>query len=404
MRYFNGEVRLEVADISAPGFGIPWGHSRTYSNQQRVDFDRGNGWNWNPVNLPHFGASTLSGSALALYGNLYNLRYFYASGSPTYISQFGDLATLVHLATPKLLRLTEPDGSVWMFNDLTVTDRPGGFKYMIASGGAILSVTQESGDQILEIQRDVTAGGVQYTDSFLYEYISGGELNGHISACTHRSSSGTGPWTNLTRVIYSYYGSSDLSGSLGDLQTATRQILLSSGIWSDLGTDYYRYYKTGNEKGAAHDIKFVCSPESFARLDAYTSGNPFTASDLTVSLFADFYYEFDSNDRVSLERVYSGSKTITFSYTRNPRYSGGGSSSSSASATPGNNVWIYRTVETRPDYSQKVTYANFAGQTMLSVLKTSATSADQWCTFFLYDDAARQIWMAQPSAVTGYDD
>jgi len=146
------------------------------------------------------------------------------------------------------------------------------------------------------------------------------------------------------------------------------------------------------------------SGSALARLTTASGGLPFAASDTTVSLFADFYYEFDSNDRVSLERIYSGSKTITFSYSGNPRYAGGGASSSSASTTPGTNVWIYKTIETRPDDSQTITYADYAGQTMLSVLKASATSADQWCTFFLYDDAARQIWMAQPSAVTGYDD
>ena len=206
MRYFNGEVRLEATDISAPGFGIPWGHSRAYSNQQKQDFDRGNGWNWNPVNLPRFGASTLSGSALALYSNLYNIRYFYASGGSAYLSQFGDLGVLVHVDSTNQLRLTEADGSVWTFNDLSVTSRKGGFRSMTAPGGATLAVVQESGDLIEEVHRTATSGAIEYQDSFLYGYVTTGELSGHISSVTHRSRIDGGSWTNVSQVEFSYSG------------------------------------------------------------------------------------------------------------------------------------------------------------------------------------------------------
>ncbi|GIX04973.1 MAG: hypothetical protein KatS3mg114_0842 [Planctomycetaceae bacterium] len=387
------------------GFGTPWAHTRTYSNQQKVDFDRGNGWNWNPINWPYFAQSTLAGASLTLYSNLYNLRYFYYNaGTDTYSPQFGDLSTLVHLSGSDQLQLTESDGTVILFHDLTHSTRPGGFVSMTSPGGTTLAVTQESGDKIVELQRSVTTGGVTSTESFLYEYITSGELSGHIESCTVRKRASSGdPWENVTRVGYSYYGSSDPSGSLADLRTATRQTWQNSA-WIDTATDYYRYYKAGSTKGGAHDLKFVCGPEAFARLSANV-GDPFTASDAQVSLFADFYYEYDGNDRVSLERMYAGSKTVTFSYTRNPRYPIiVGSSSSSSIGSTDYNVWIYKTVETQPDGSQRITFANFAGQTMLSVLKASASSSDQWCTFFRYDSQGRQIWMAQPSAVTGYDE
>ncbi len=405
MRYFNGEVRIEVTDVASSGFGTPWAHTRTYSNQQKVDFDRGNGWNWNPINWPYFAQSTLAGASLTLYSNLYNLRYFYYNaGTDTYSPQFGDLSTLEHLSSSHQLRLTEPDGTVILFHDLAHSTRPGGFVSMTSPGGTTLAVTQESGDKIVELQRSVTTGGVTSTESFLYGYITSGELSGHIESCTVRKRASSGdPWENVTRVVYSYYGSGDPSGSLADLRTATRQTWQNSA-WIDTATDYYRYHKAGSAKGGAHDLKFVCGPEAFARLSANV-GDPFTASDAQVSLFADFYYEYDGNDRVSLERMYAGSKTVTFSYIRNPRYPIIiGSSSSSSIGSTDYNVWIYKTVETQPDGSQRITFANFAGQTMLSVLKASATSSDQWCTFFRYDSQGRQIWMAQPSAVTGYDE
>ena len=394
-----------MTDVASSGFGTPWAHTRTYSNQQKVDFDRGNGWNWNPVNLPYFGQSTLAGAALTLYSNLYNLRYFYLNTTTnTYSPQFGDLSALVYLAGPRQFRLTESDGTILVFHDLTHASRPGGFVSMASPGGTVLSVTQESGNRIVELQRSVTTAGVTSTESFLYGYITTGELAGHFESCTaRRRVSASDPWENVTRVVYSYYGSSDPSGSLADLRTATKQTW-QSGAWVDTGTDYYRYHKAGDAKGAAHDLKFVCGPESFVRLTAAV-GDPFTASDAQVSLYADYYYEYDSNDRVSLERVFSGSMTVTYSYLRNPRYPviiGGSSSSAITSADY--NVWIFKTTETNPDGSQRITFANFAGQTMLSVLKASATSTDQWCRFYLYDSQGRQKWVAQPSAVTGYDE
>lgn len=405
VRYFNGEVRIEVTDVASSGFGTPWAHTRTYSNQQKIDFDRGNGWNWNPVNWPYFAQSTLAGATLTLYSSLYNLRYFdLNSGTGAYTPQFGDLSTLVHLFGPQQLQLTETDGTVVLFHDLTHADRPGGFVSMTAPGGTVLEVTQESGSLIVEIQRSVTTLGVTATESFLYDYVTTGDLAGHIQSCTvRRRAATTDPWTNINQVAYSYYGSGDNSGSLGDLRTATRQTWLDSA-WDDSGTDYYRYYKTGSVKGAAHNLKYACGPEAFAKLSANVP-DPFAASDSVVSLYADYYYEYDWNDRVSLERVFAGSKTIAFDYFRNPRYpAGGGSSSSSAVTTADYDVWIYKTVETQPDGSQQIVYANYAGQTMLSVLKASAASSDQWCTFVRYDSEGRQIWLAQPSAITGYDE
>ncbi|MCE9554500.1 MAG: hypothetical protein K8T91_14160 [Planctomycetes bacterium] len=46
VRYFNGELQLRVKDIGSNGFGVPWGHTRIYSNQLSFSADVGNGTNW----------------------------------------------------------------------------------------------------------------------------------------------------------------------------------------------------------------------------------------------------------------------------------------------------------------------------------------------------------------------
>ncbi|OYW20351.1 MAG: hypothetical protein B7Z55_07435, partial [Planctomycetales bacterium 12-60-4] len=184
MRYFNGEVRIEVTDVAASGYGIPWSHTRTYSNQQKHDFDRGNGWNWNPTSWPYFGSSQLSDASLTLFSNLYNLRYFSQGAQPeVYTPQFGDLSTLVHNNGDQSLVITEADGTVFVFHDLTHYSRPGGFVSMTAPGGNALEVTQESGSRIVEMQRSVSDGSITVTESFLYDYVTSGELSGHVDTC-----------------------------------------------------------------------------------------------------------------------------------------------------------------------------------------------------------------------------
>jgi RHS repeat-associated protein len=109
--------------------------------------------------------------------------------------------------------------------------------------------------------------------------------------------------------------------------------------------------------------------------------------------------------------------TFTYAYATNPRYPGSSSSSSSSGSTPDLNTWVFKTTESRPDGSQQITYANYAGQTMLSVLvgngmdstgssssSSSGSQPTQWCTFFKYNAQGQVVLQASPSAVTGYDE
>ena len=398
-----------MTDISALGFGFPWGQSRTYSNQQSTPLNRGIGWNWNPNFLPYLAYSPLVGASLALYRDLYDLR-FYGEDPDTgeFQSQFGDLSILVYDAEADRFQLTEPDGTVYLFNSLSDPYYPGGFISMTSPGGTTISVTSESFGKILEVQRATVIDSVTVTDSFLYDYFSSGDNHDQMESCTYRRQTGSGgDWTNISRVVYSYYDSVDDNGNLNDLRTATRSTWQASGSgsWAETGTDYYRYYKDN-----LHLLKFVCGPQAFANLSDNTP-DPFTASDLVVSLYADYYYQYDSNQRVTLERVYAGSKTITFAYQRNPRHPLPTSSSSASPAALDHNTWVFKTTETLPDNSQTITYANYAGQTMLSVTaegtgssSSSGSGPRQWCTFFQYNDQGQVLATASPSAVLGYDD
>jgi hypothetical protein len=70
------------------------------------------------------------------------------------------------------------------------------------------------------------------------------------------------------------------------------------------------------------------------------------------------------------------------------------------------NAWATKTVETLPGGTQNITYANFAGQVMLSVKVPGAGQPGNgpWYEYFRYDASAHLILKAESSAVTGYDE
>ncbi len=69
----------------------------------------------------------------------------------------------------------------------------------------------------------------------------------------------------------------------------------------------------------------------------------------------------------------------------------------------GFNPWATKTVETLPGGTQNVTYANYAGQVMLSVKIPGAGRQGNgpWYEFFRYDSSDRVIMKAESSVVAG---
>ncbi|MCA8991914.1 MAG: hypothetical protein KDA88_08040 [Planctomycetaceae bacterium] len=403
-----------------------WSHTRTYSNQQTENFNRGNGWNWNPTAWPYLSGSPLAGSSLTLFDDLYDLRFFSLDpATGLYSAQYSSLATIVHDTTNSKFVLTETDGTVRQFHDFSHSTRPGGFISRTEPGGNTLSVVQESGDKIVELQQSAVVDGDTVTESMLYQYFASGASSGQLQSCTLRRKINTGSWEDILRATYDYYGSvnagssststsssaasNEMWGSVNDLRSVTRQEWDGSA-WQDLGTSYYRYYKSGDTNGNAHNIKFVCRPAAYAKLSAATGGNPDSASDATVALYADSYFEYDANNRVVLEQPFAGSETILFTYERNPRYPDAPLNSSSSSYFLDQNVWIFKTTETLQDGSQRIIYANYAGLTMLYVVvdenggSSSSGTAQGWCSFSRYNERGQKILSAEPSAVLGYDE
>jgi RHS repeat-associated protein len=227
-----------------------------------------------------------------------------------------------------------------------------------------------------------------------------------LSSVTLSRSINGGAFNNVSRASYTYYANNATYGAYADLQTVNTQ-LWDGSAWADTGTTYYRYYRqltsssssssssgsssssSGTNLLSVHLLKYVVLPASYARLAADPSvSNPLTASDAIVGQYADNYYEYDQSRRVTRELLKGGSQSFQFAYEQ-------------SSNTDGYNSWKYKTTETLPDGSQRIRYCNYAGQSMLSVFQSGE---DQWCEFWVFNEQARIVLHAKPSAVSGYDD
>jgi hypothetical protein len=377
---------LPETDLWADGFGLGWGHKRTFGNRLVQSWDRGNGWNWFIENWPYFVSSPYAGTSLAMLGDINDVFWFAQNVDGTYATLYGRLEVLTHDVANGVFNLLSPDGTVATFFDLSHATRPGAFKKITSPGGNTTEVFASSGGDILEVQRSSTIGGTTTTESFLYSFLTSGANYGHLDNVLLRRQINGGAWTNVRRAQYAYYGDGENFGTINDLKTVTRQTWDGSN-WVALGTSYYRYYKSGDANGFVNGLRYALNAEAFAKLSAAVA-NPFTATNAEVAQFADYYFEYDSQRRVVKETVAAGSRTFTFAFT-------------DSSFSDGMNRWKRKTVETKPDGTQTIVYTNYIGLTMLELEKSGT---DQWYRFTTYDDVGRALLTAESSAVTGYDE
>ena len=231
--------------------------------------------------------------------------------------------------TARTLTFTRTAGGraeVTVFNSMTAATAPGGFVSHTDARGVVTTVTAQTGARIDELQRSYTSGGTTTYESLLYSYFNGGDKDGKVVYVTYRRKVGAGAWSELTRMTYDYYGTSDANGSQKDLRWAARQLPNGSGGWLNAAEWQYRYYKSGDAHGAAHCLKLHCGPEACRRM--FNDGvNPDTASDATVQAYADHYFEYDPLSREVTKEVSAvcdscpggGTTSDTFAYTSNPR-------------------------------------------------------------------------------------
>jgi RHS repeat-associated protein len=397
VRYFDGVISYSAADLASDGFGTSWSQTLSWTNAPAYAGDSVNGNGVVNDQMPHL--VDVGGGTVAAVTSGTTARYFdLVSG--TYYERFFGQATFTYDSTPGEFVLTDLGGSQYRFDDFD-TSLPAGERGQLLSvtdaNGDVTTVTRNTDGTAGEVQRTTGTGGSAVTESYLYDYLPTGNANaGRVASVILRRNVGGGSWSTVREVDYAYYDGTDSNGNLGDLKTET----IKDADGNPLGTDYYRYYISNTSIGYTGGLKYHLSAASFDRMTGLVGPGytPLTATDTQLAPYADNYFEYDSSHRVTLEEVQGqgcsacsgGLGEYTFSYT-------------ASSNTAAYNSWAMKTVETLPDGNQNIVYTNAYGEIMLKAFKDT-TSNLQEVTFYEYDYKGRVVLMADPSAVSGYDD
>jgi hypothetical protein len=308
--FANGQILLSADDLSAGGFGQSWGHTRSYNNQMSTDVDYGNGINWLVAQWPYLINESLDTIIVVKAGQ--NSLWFDAGGGG-YVGRFGILQTLTYDAGADEYTLSQPTGETEVYAGFSGANA-GKLLRQVTPGQTAVDMTYDGG-LLAEMQRSVTIGGEEVLESYSYSYFTSGDNIDHVSSVVLKRRVGaTGPWANIRRSRYSYYGSGDPSGPINNLRSVTRETAPDGLTWQSIGTDFYRYYvDDAGGTGFANGLKFVVQAEAFARLSA-AFGDPFLATDEQVARFADHYFEYDVERRVTAETVAAGTVKATYVY------------------------------------------------------------------------------------------
>jgi hypothetical protein len=303
--YGTGVATGNNDGLTSTGFGKMIGQSLTWSNISGFSDSYLTNGSPNGVGMVNSGLPSLQqflpgGNIVAVSSGTAALWFDYQQ-SGAYTAEFyegTEYALQADGSTGDFL-LTDAQGDSVRFygfgTSLPLAQR-GQFKSFTDPYGDTISVTSHSGSgQTTEVQRSVVSAGVTTTESFLYSYITTGDLAGLVQNVTLRRQVGAGGWTTIRQAAYTYYDGQSSEGRYGDLETEQ----IEDAVGNVLDTTYFRYYLPGEANGYTDGLKYYFGPAAYARLAAAV-GNPLSASDAQVAPYADHYYQYDTSQRVTL--------------------------------------------------------------------------------------------------------
>ena len=395
MDLVSGQVRTAAAGVGSGGFGQSSGFYASYNNVAPTITNDGQGYGWQVPAWPAMKNSSWPGADVVFQNMSGNMEYMTAGTTAgTYNALFGNRNVLSKNTGSGELTLLSPDGTKTVFNSIISSTNPGLMKSQTSPGGVVKTLSGSFGpNQSLHTVQSYTSGSTTFDESFLQTF----DANGTLSTVTRRKRTNGGAWENIEIVQYNYFDGTTSFGSVRDLRVSTKR------SWDAATSSFvapkitmYRYYKTGVDPaiGFEHGLKYVMSPASWQR--AIDDGkDPGTMPDSEFAQYADQYFQYDpATRRVVLWRTNSGTQQYTLSYSNNPH---------PQLAPQQFNFWTKKSVLTRQDGSKQISFANYYGLVMLSVLQ-SADGTRQWCSFTKFDTAGRPVLQGNPSAVSGYDE
>ncbi|HCO22477.1 MAG TPA: hypothetical protein DIT97_05215 [Gimesia maris] len=166
-------MAINATDLSTDGYGVPWGHTRSFANRQTASQSIGNGFNWLVKEWPYLVKqfsiqdSGIQIDTIVVQGVVGDALWFDNIGDNDFIPRFNVKDTLIHHESENLYKLYKLDGSVIEFDDTT-----GMFRRQTDPAGNKIEVTAMSVNtyNFTEVERTYTADGSTTTEQFLYNY------------------------------------------------------------------------------------------------------------------------------------------------------------------------------------------------------------------------------------------
>lgn len=370
-------------DLAADAFGIPWGHTRSYANVLIGSGGNGTSWNGNrwyvrQMKLLRFSPGDPPAQVIVEDGATSSQYFSWATDR--YVNTYNGWNQLQYNeAAHEFIHTQARGGQQWVFYDHTASaGLRGQVKRVVDPAGRAVNCSYGAGD-LLEKFEQVVDGA---TSGFYYTWTA----LASVETVTLKLDD-----LPVRRVSFSYYGSGETGGSLDDLKSAVIESYdPGTEGWRVVARKHYRYYTEFSATGFPSGLKLVIGSTAYQQmLDAGL--NPETAPEADLINFADFYYEYDSQRRVTLERLEGGRKQYSFTYLLNESNDG----------HP--NTWLTKTVETLPDGSQNRVYTNAGYNPLVHILQESGTSR-QWVDAYTYTELWRPATHAHPSAVDSVDE
>lgn len=391
--YANGQIVLSSTDISWKGLGFSWSHSRSYANVLEggsVPSEMGHHWFLSDIPFLTFGTEPGTGDATVnvVFGT-YSSQWFKADGSGGWEARFGSHAVLTHDTAAREFILTSPGGLRTIFHDddggLSQSIR-GRLKAIENPGGAQAIVTYNIDDELESLAWTDEDGN---TAIFSYTYYDDLERLGLLESVT-LSVNGR----PVRRTSYDFYGLNAAHGPLRTLRNALVEELGEDGDWRTIREEWLRYFTETTTGTWKYGIKLRLDAEGAAA--ARAAGILLdSATDAALEPYASHTFVYDGqangsgSGRVTSETVRGGEATYSFSWLTNatdPLYSAV-------------NTWYRKSVETRPDQSQRTVYTNRGGSMILSILEEAGAIPKKWYDYYEYDSDYHVIKHASSEAV-----
>lgn len=217
--------------------------------------------------------------------------------------------------------------------------------------------------------------------------------------------------TEVARVDYGYYGTSESYGVVGDLKLATVTTPLSDSGISSTRKTYYRYwigaYNASTNPGHESSLKYVYDAEGLRAFD-WAGDSTFdedflTASNASLDPYAAAYFEYDTDRRITKAWFHGecgcsgGGPSGLYQF----EYAGITGATSTSAYDPNS---LVRTIVERPDASFLTQEFDEQGQAMDRIVSDAhpSSASNLWIEAVVRDSDGIVTWVNSPENVTGY--